>query len=115
MIRVRGQQIAIDQGTVLMFSDFADGGEMWVAEGPRERRSTVRFAQAFGAVPAVMVGLSMWDFDQQTNQRGDLTAEEITPEGFTLVFRTWADTRVARIRAAWTAIGALPDEDDWQL
>jgi hypothetical protein len=32
-----------------------------------------------------------------------------------LVFRTWADTRVARIRADWTAIGAVRDEEDWDV
>ena len=32
-----------------------------------------------------------------------------------MVFRTWGDTRVARIRADWTAIGAIIDEDNWVL
>ena len=36
-------------------------------------------------------------------------------EGFDIVFRTWNDTQVARIRVAWTAIGELPNEDDWAL
>jgi hypothetical protein len=32
-----------------------------------------------------------------------------------IVFRTWGDTRVARVRADWLAIGALPHEDDWEI
>ena len=32
-----------------------------------------------------------------------------------MVFRTWGDTRVARMRIAWIAIGALSDEDDWDV
>ncbi len=53
-----------------------------------------------------MVSISMWDLDQKTNSRADITAEKITRTGFHLVFRTWGDTRVARIRADWMAIGA---------
>jgi hypothetical protein len=31
------------------------------------------------------------------------------------VFRTWEDTKVARARVDWLAIGAAHCEDDWQL
>ena len=40
---------------------------------------------------------------------------EITGTGFQLVFRTWGDTRVARVRADWTAIGPVKDDDDWDV
>lgn len=115
MIRFRGQRIGIDQGSTLLFADFADGGVMWSGTGPRERRLPVRFSEPFRGEPAVMVGISMWDLDQKTNQRADIAAEEVTTEGFQIVFRTWGDTRVARIRASWTAIGELPDEEEWEL
>ena len=49
------------------------------------------------------------------NARADITAENITERGFHLVFRTWGDTRVARVRADWMAIGAVKSEDDWEL
>jgi hypothetical protein len=39
----------------------------------------------------------------------------VTTEGFEIVFRTWGDTRIARIRADWMAIGAVRDEDEWDL
>jgi H-type lectin domain len=42
-------------------------------------------------------------------------AEHITPKGFHIVFRTWADTRVARVRADWLAIGALKSADEWDV
>ena len=41
--------------------------------------------------------------------RADLTAENVSEKGFHLVFRTWGDTRVARVRADWLAIGAVRD------
>ena len=98
-----------------MFSDFADGGAMWTGSGNRETRHHVTFGEAFRAPPSVHVGISMWDTDHQTNARADLVAEAITEVGFHLVFRTWGDTRVARIRADWLAIGAVADDDDWDV
>ena len=44
-----------------------------------------------------------------------IKAEAITPEGFNIVFRTWGDSRVTRVRASWTAIGELKDTDEWDL
>ena len=61
------------------------------------------------------VSISMWDLDQKTNGRADVSAQDITTAGFSILFKTWGDTRVARIRADWMAIGELPNEDDWQL
>ena len=115
-MRILGShRIGIAQGTRLMFSDFADGGPMWAGTGPRESRHAVRFDQPFLEPPAMMVAISMWDLDRATNIRADLTAEAVTAAGFDLVFRTWADSRVARIRADWTAIGAVADEDHWDV
>ncbi|MFC3117585.1 H-type lectin domain-containing protein [Jhaorihella thermophila] len=47
--------------------------------------------------------------------RAELVAENITPQRFEIVFRTWADTRVARLRVAWMAIGELADDNDWDV
>jgi len=107
--------IGIDQGTKVLFSDFEDGGPMWVGDGPREKRHKVRFSEKFQAPPSVQVSLSMWDLDQKTNPRADISAQEITKSGFSLVFQTWADTRIARVRADWMAIGELPDDENWDI
>lgn len=108
------QAIAIDQGDDVLFSDFADGGEMWTGKGDRERRKKIVFDAPFTAAPAVHIALSLWDIDSARNTRADVTAEKITPKGFDAVFRTWGDTRVARVRVRWMAIGATFQEDDWQ-
>ena len=105
----------IDQGSRILFSDFAHDGAMWTGSGPREVRHQITFSEAFQGIPAVTVGISMWDMDHRTNSRVDLVAENITPTGFEMVFRTWADTRIARIRADWMAIGQARDEDDWDV
>ena len=115
MRRVSSAQIGIEQGSHVLFSDFVDDGPMWTGSGPRECRYDVMFEKPFSDPPAVHVSISMWDMDNQTNQRGDLKAENITRTGFDLVFRTWGDSRVARVRAEWMVMGALPNDDDWEL
>jgi hypothetical protein len=115
MKRIASGCVGVDQGSRVLFSDFADGGVMWTGHGARESRHIVKFAEEFADVPVVSVGISMWDLDQKTNSRADIQAESITPAGFHLVFRTWGDTRVARIRADWTAIGPVQDEEQWDL
>lgn len=115
MKRLSHHLIGTEQGSVLLFSDFADDGPMWSGDGPREKRVSVQFSEAFVTVPMVHVGISMWDMDGDTNQRADLRAEQVTPRGFDLVFRTWGDSRVARIRADWFALGSVRGEDDWVL
>jgi hypothetical protein len=114
-MRHLGSGIGILQGSRVLFSDFADGGAMWTGHGNRESRFLVTFKPAFRETPAVTLGISMWDMDHKTNSRADIQAENITREGFHIVFRTWGDTRVARIRAEWMAIGAVRDEDDWDV
>ena len=50
---------------------------------------------------------------QRTNIRAEVVAEQVTNLGFQLVFRTWGDSRVARVRMNWLAIGELAFADDW--
>ena len=88
---------------------------MWTGEGPQMIMKSVKFSEEYREIPVVHVAMTMWDMDQNANQRADITAEKITTKGFDLVFRTWGDSRVARVRADWMSIGALPDEDEWEL
>ena len=108
------QAIGIEQGDDILFSDFADGGDMWTGSGARERRKKITFDTPFKSEPAVHVALSLWDMDSATNARADVTAEKITTKGFDIVFRTWADTRVARVRVRWMALGEVFHEEDGQ-
>ena len=115
MRRLRSHIIGIDQGSVVLFSDFEDGGEMWTGNGPRAMRKKIRFTQDYLSEPIMHVSMSMWDMDQKTNQRADIQAEDVTAKGFSIVFRTWGDTRVARVRADWMSIGELRDDEDWDV
>jgi hypothetical protein len=112
---VNSARVGIAQGSVDLFSDFEVGGDMWTGEGSRSRSRSVAFDQPFAAPPAVHVSLTLWDMDSAHNVRADLSAENISETGFDAVFRTWKDTRVARVRISWLAVGAVSGEDDWDV
>ncbi len=113
MKRLAQDQIGILSGEELLFSDFENNGQMWSGDGEREVRTNVSFETAFSAAPSVMVNMAMIDMSHDTNFRADLRAENITQLGFDIVFRTWDNTRVARLRATWQAIGPVVTEDGW--
>lgn len=115
MKRLSSGIVGIEQGSRVLFSDYADGGVMWTGQGDRESRHSISFKEEFEAAPSVMVSISMWDTDHKHNARAEITAEKVTQIGFELVFRTWGDTRVARVRADWMAVGALRGDDDWDV
>lgn len=115
MKKLNSHLLGIANGSTILFSDYQHDGVMWSGEGAREFRKVIEFDEPFINAPIVQVSISMWDFDSGTNQRADISAEMINPEGFALVFRTWGDTRIARARADWTAFGEVHSEDDWSL
>ncbi|MGC1494852.1 MAG: H-type lectin domain-containing protein [Sulfitobacter sp.] len=115
MKRLRNHTVGVDSGDVILFSDYEDGGEMWTGRGQRERRRHIKFSEPFKSDPTVQMSLSLWDVDAATVMRADMSAEAVTATGFDMVFRTWGDTRVARVRIAWTAIGELAEDDDWDV
>jgi hypothetical protein len=107
--------VAVAQGNADLFQDFEDGGEMWTGDGTRERRVRVFFDRPFISPPSVQCALSLWDVDYSTNMRGDVGAADISEQGFEIVFRTWGNTRIARARASWMAIGTVLDDDMWDV
>ena len=115
MRRFEGGKVGIDHGDVVLFSDFEDDGQMWRGEGPRQSRAAVKSSNPYATPPHVQVSMSMWDISNNTNIRADVQAEDIAETGFTIVFRTWSDTQVARVRVAWPSFGELPNDEDWEL
>ena len=115
MIRLNSHAIGIDQGDVILFSDYQHNGLMWTGDGPRQTRAYVRFATPFQSPPAVNIGLTMWDVSNAANARADVQAEDITALGFAILFKTWGDTKIARVRVGWQAIGPVSDDEDWDV
>lgn len=115
MQKLGNNSIGVDQGESFLFSDFQHGGNMWTGEGDRERCQRVTFSEAFRKRPVVHCSLSLWDMDSSANVRADVKAECVDDAGFDIVFRTWGDTRVARARIGWMAIGEVKDPEDWDV
>lgn len=115
MKRISANAIGIAQGSRILFSDFVDGGPMWTGQGDRESRFPVKFDEVFKDIPSVFVSVGMCDLDHKHNIRADISAENISQAGFEIVFRTWGDTRIARVRADWMAMGAATHDEDWEL
>lgn len=115
MQRFSNSAVGVTRGACMLFSAFEDNGPMWSGEGARIARQPVRFSAPFLMPPVVHVAIGMWDIEGGRNQRADISADKITEDGFEIVFRTWGDTRVARIRAEWLAIGAVRHEDDFDI
>ena len=85
---------------------------MWTGDGARKTRAYVELFESFRSTPVVQVNLSMFDMSNSANMRADVQAEDITEDGFAIVFRTWGDSKIARVRVAWQAIGELRQADD---
>lgn len=113
MKRIYASTVGIDQGSELLFSDYETDGEMWTGSGDRSRSVGIVFSEPFNAPPTVHVALELADIDLSANQRTQITAENITNKGCDIVFRTWSDTKVARISASWLAIGGVDADDNW--
>ena len=88
---------------------------MWTGEGARQTRAHVEFSESFRSLPVVQVNMSMFDMSNSTNARVDVQAEDVTLDGFAIVFRTWGDTKIARVRVSWQALGELHHKDDWDI
>jgi hypothetical protein len=115
MRKIRASLLGVEQGEVVLFSDFDSGGPMWTGDGARQVRQIVTFEEPFLQEPMVRVWLTMWDISHTATSRVDIAAWDVTCDSFSIVFRTWGDTRVARVRAGWMALGPLADDDLWEV
>lgn len=115
MKRFRSHLMGVEQGDFVLFSDFETDGVMWTGEGERCTRARIDFSESYRRPPAVQLAPSMWDISNMAFARVDLRAEDVTEEGFVIAFTTWGDTKIARMRVSWTAMGELRHDDDWDL
>jgi hypothetical protein len=116
MLKIKSHAVGIDKGTFTLFSDFETGGKMWTGTGPREVAKWIKFNDAFSSPPSVNLVISLWDVHQGHNMRMEYRAVEINEIGFKAIFKTWGDTKIARVQMSWQAIGEVADPEDlWIL
>lgn len=89
-----------------LFNHVDTGGPLWTEEGDREVRLAMVFAAPFTEVPSITLGATGIDAAHDQNLRFDVRAIEVTPKGFTVQFKTWGDTHIARASVSWQAIGS---------
>lgn len=114
MLTIENNLVGIDQGEEVI-SDFQSDGELWTGSGAREVRRHVAYSRPYKRAPRVLAFVQMFDLSNSANARIDVQVDEVTRDGFVLVFRTWLDTRVARVRIGWMSFGELSHDDDWDL
>jgi hypothetical protein len=113
MRRFASHQIGIDSGQRVLFDHFSYPTAMWTGSGPRQVALPITFSAPFLELPDVSVSITMLDQHGDTNLRLDVRAEDVTETGCTLVAEVWQDTRIARLRLAWRAIGPVADPDEF--
>ena len=59
MRKLESNVIGIDQGDVVLFSDFEHDGQMLTGEGSRNKRMAVTYSEQYSFVPSVYVSISM--------------------------------------------------------
>ena len=114
---VKGTSPTIDTGSFIANSLHIQTGETsagyqqnpdWTLTtgiGVRTYRTAVTFNSPFLVAPKVTLALSGLDVAAVNNNRIRLIAENITVNGFDIVFITWYDTVIYAVWATWTAIG----------
>ncbi len=103
----------VQSGTVQVFDHYESNGPMWTGEGDREVREKVTFDRSFQQAPKVFVSMTMADAESSTNLRYDLRVENVSGSDFEIIFRTWNDSRWARVRVNWIAIGSTIRDEYW--
>ena len=75
-------------------------------DADRFHRTWVPFVRPFRGLPLVHLGISGFDIDDRDAARVTVSAADVSSEGFTIVLRTWFNTRIWRVDVNWLALGA---------
>ena len=108
MMRVgRGKSLQILSGDEEIFDHVSEPGPMWDEDGNRNIKVRVEFSNRFASAPVVNAGFSLLDVSKDNNLRVWLRLLNIDASGFDALVLSWDDTRLAKVRVAWIAIGEV--------
>ncbi|MBV8308798.1 MAG: hypothetical protein JO344_00220, partial [Planctomycetaceae bacterium] len=97
-------RVALSAGSLWTGRDEGAAWKLGQGMGEREYVKHVTFSKRFDTPPQVVVGSSFLDVDQSKNTRVEVSARDVTPEGFDLVLKTWSDSIVYSLGANWLAL-----------
>lgn len=88
---------------------------MWAGTGEREVRHKITFDTEFIDSPSIQISITLMDADTNQHLRYSINSENITVSAFEIVFKTWSDSRFARLWVNWMAIGERRDPKMWDV
>ncbi len=103
----------VESGQITMFEDFENEGPMWSGDGERRAKKFVEFRRPFISRPIIHLAVNLMDVRTDSMIRYELDSEQVTNESFDLIFKTWGDSKFARVRVAWMAIGTSIRDEFW--
>ncbi|MFN6395732.1 MAG: H-type lectin domain-containing protein [Aphanizomenon sp.] len=95
------------QGGALV-NGYSANPEKWnllTGTGNREFTSHVDFKEAYAQKPVVVLAISGLDVLNAANNRITATATNVTPRGFDINYKTWANSQIWSVFLNWTAFG----------
>lgn len=95
------------QGGALV-NGYSANPEKWnllTGTGKREFTRHVDFKEAYVEKPVVVLAISGLDVLNAANNRITATATNVTPTGFDINYKTWADSQIWSVFLNWTAFG----------
>ncbi len=93
---------SIQAGRLEIFSD-EPGWNLAQGTGDRSFRKLIVFEKQFMHSPLVVTSLSGLDAAKEWNLRLVVEPQAVTPFGFDLEMRTWADTSISYLAVTWMA------------
>lgn len=115
MQRMAAHVMGVERGSIMLFSDFKDGGVMLIGQGPCEVRRVVESCERFLSPLVAHVWLSMWVVDLETTSASSSRPTSSTRKASSSSSALGADTRITRVRADWIAIGGASSDDDREV
>lgn len=73
-------------------------------EGTRRAFQTIEFPEPFDEIPELILSVNSWDAIESANLRLTISYKNLTREGFTLEYRTWADSKIYGVGVQWFAL-----------
>ncbi len=104
---VQANDLLILASTDELFNHVDDGLPMWAGEGDREVVVEILFQTAFLKIPAIVLNVVGIDSAHDQNLRYAVNPINITTKGFSIQFKTWGDTHIARASVSWQATGQV--------
>ena len=104
---VQANDLLILSSTDELFNHVDEDLPMWAGEGDREVVVDILFQTPFLKTPAILLNVVGIDSAHDQNLRYVVNATNITSKGFSIQFKTWGDTHIARASVSWQATGLV--------